>query len=237
MILNKIQNFYNFISPAIFPFSLCIFLIIFSLIYRVLDLPSPQELIPIIKKWFDVYGLIILFIAAFIEGIFIIGFYFPGSLAIALSIYILGETPYDLFLIGSIAFIAFLFSNILNYFLGKYGYYKLLLLIGRKDTISKMNKLILKYGNRTFFLTGILPNFFAITSVCAGISRLQFRKALFFQSIALLFWISIWTIVGALVVNQINLQDDNQPFYVISLIFLWGVFLIFKENFNKKEVN
>jgi membrane protein DedA with SNARE-associated domain len=230
------QKLYKFISPAIFQFSLCFLLILFSLLYRVLNLPSPQELTVTIVYWFTKYGLWLVFVAAFIEGVFIIGLYFPGSLAIALSIYTLGKTTPDLFYIGSLAFIGFLFSNIVNYYLGKFGYYKLLLLIGSKNTIIRMQQIMSKYGNRTFFITGALPNFFAITSVCAGISNLEFRKTLFLQVIALLFWITTWTIIGALIINQVNLQDNNQSYYIIGLIFLWGVYLIYKEWRRTKRV-
>lgn len=229
------QKLRELISPAIFPFSLCFILIIFSLFYRVLNLPSPQELTAIIVGWYTKYGLWLVFIAAFIEGIFIIGLYFPGSFAIALSIYVFGKNPLDLFFIGGLSFLAFLHSNILNYYLGKYGYYRLLLLIGSKDTIFKMQQVMSRYGNRTFFVTGALPNFFAITSVCAGISNLKISKTIYLQATALLFWITVWSIVGSLIINQINLQDNNQSFYVISLVFLWGVFLIAKEYVKRKK--
>jgi membrane protein DedA with SNARE-associated domain len=232
----KYKKFNNFIAPAVFPFSLCFFLLLFAALYRILNLPSPTELIIILEKLFSSYGFWIVFFCALIEGIFIIGLYFPGSLAIAISVLILGKTPLDLFFIGIISYFAFMISNILNYYLGKYGYYRLLLFIGKKDTIDKMQKVMGKYGNRTFYITGALPNFFAVTSVCAGISNLSIYRTLYLQATALFFWIFVWVIVGSLIVNHINLQDENQSFYIIIMVFLWGVYLIIKDYIKKKKI-
>lgn len=234
--MNAVKYIYNrFIEPGIFPFTICLFLIIFSFFYRLFNFPSPYELSIIIERWFNQYGLWLLFFAALVEGFFVIGMYFPGSLAIALAVYSLGKTPLDLFYIGGISYIAFLIANILNYYLGKYGYYKLLLLIGKKDTVDKMQNTMQKHGNRTFFLTGFFPNFIAITSVCAGISNMNIFKTISLQATSLLFWVTIWTITGSLVIKQVNLQDNNQSLYILAAIFLWGIYLVIKENIKSKK--
>lgn len=227
------KKIYKYISPGIFPFTICLFLITFSVTYRLFGLPSPFELSLIIERWFTVYGLSVLFIFAFFEAFFIIGMYFPGSLAIALAVYTLGKTTIDLFYIGVVAFIAFIIANIGNYFLGKYGYYKLLLVIGKKDIIENMQKTMLKHGTKTFYITGFFPNFFAITSVCAGISKLNFLKTVYVQFISLLFWVTVWTFLGSLIIKHVNLQDENQSLYILASIFLWGVYLVIKERFKK----
>ncbi len=232
--MNKI---YTFIKPGLFPFSICLFLLFFIVFYRLLNLPSPFELSKMIIGWFSMYGLSLLFVAAFIEGVFVFGMYFPGSLAIALAVYSLGKTPLDLLIIGSISFLAFLIANIINYYLGRFGYYKFLLLIGGKSSIDKMQSSMNKHGYRTFFLTGFFPNFIAITSVCAGISKLNIWRIIFFQATSLLFWVTVWTITGSLIIKQVNLQDNNQSIYILIAIFLWGIFLVIKDYIKKKNVS
>lgn len=223
----------NLLSPAVFPLSICIFLGLFIFLYRVFGLPSPSELVALIVKWFNLYGYWLLLLAAFLEGIFVIGMYFPGSLAIALAVYSLGKTPTDLFYIGAISFFAFMFANIFNYYIGKFGYYKFLLLIGKKDIIDKMQDSMDKHGSKTFFMTGFFPNFIAITSVCAGISKLNFFKTVSLLSFSLLFWVTIWTIVGSIIIKQVNLQDNNQSIYILLAIFTWAIYLIIKERIRK----
>lgn len=226
---------YNFISPGIFPFTICLFLLIFIFFYRLFNLPAPQELALLIQLWFEEYGLLLLLFAAFVEGVFVVGMYFPGSLAILLAVYTLGKTPLDLFYIGSIAFFAFLIANIINYYLGKFGYYRFLLLIGKKDIVDKMQASMQKHGNKTFFLTGFFPNFIAITSVCAGISNMNILKIIFLLASSLLLWITFWTITASFVIKQINLEDNNQSIYLLIVIFLWGVFLVIKDSLKKAK--
>lgn len=229
-----IRKFYNFISPGIFPFTICILLIVFTIFYKLFNLPSSNELFVKIQSWYSEYGLPLLFLAALIEGLFIIGMYFPGSLAIALAVYSLGDNLLSLFYIGAISFIAFLIANICDYYLGKYGYYKFLLLIGKKNIIEDMNNTMIKYGNRTFFITGFFPNFIAITSVCAGISNMPIRRAILLQAASLLFWVTIWTITGSFIVKKINLQSENQSYFILGIVFCWGVYLVIRKHYKIK---
>lgn len=229
------KKFYELLKPGLFPFSICVFLFAFSILYNAFGLPSPEELTSLITKWFKEYGLELLFIAAFIEGLFVIGMYFPGSLAIALAVYTMGENILDLFLIGAISFISFLLANIANYYLGKYGYYKLLILLGNRNAVDKMHDTFIKHGSRTFLLTGFFPNFIAIASVCAGISKLKFVKVLSNLSTSLLFWVTIWTIAGSIIVKKINLQDSNQSYYLIGIFFGWGIISIVREKYKKEK--
>lgn len=232
-----IKKLLKFISPGVYPLSIAFFLIIFLFFYKLFNLPSPKELITLIVQWFNQYGLLLLFIAAFLEGVFIIGMYFPGSLAVALAVYSLGKTPLDLIYIGGISFLSFLIANTLNYYLGKFGYYKILLLLGQKKEVDKLKSSITKNAFKIFFLTGFFPNFIAITSVSAGISNLKFPKAISCMIASLMFWVSIWTIVGSLIVKKIDLQDKNQSVYVLGILFLWAGFLIVKENYFSNRRN
>ncbi|MGV8018305.1 MAG: DedA family protein [Ignavibacteria bacterium] len=231
-----LKKFLDLISPGAFQFSICILMVLFSLLYRLLNMPAPAELINSFEHLFETYGLWVVFFSALIEGIFLVGMYFPGSFAIVLAVYFLGKTPNNLFYIGCISYTSFLISNIINYFLGRYGYYRLLLLISNKGIMNRMQALMQKYGNSTFFITGVLPNFFAITSVYAGICKMNFRKVIILQLVSLAFWIIIWVIIGSLLVNRINIQDENQSYYIICLFFLWGVFLVVKEKTFKRCV-
>jgi membrane protein DedA with SNARE-associated domain len=223
------------LRPALFPFSICLFLCVYILAYNILNFPSPHDLTSLIIEWFNKYGLRLLFLSAFLEGIFVIGMYFPGSLAIALAVYVLGKTPLDLFYIGGISFIAFLLANVCNYYLGKYGYYKFMLLIGQKDAIKSMHKTMEQKGNRIFFLTGFFPNFIAITSVCAGISNLNIYKTVLYLTLSLLFWVTIWTIAGSFLITRINLENNNQSIYLLGVIFLWGIYLIIKNYYKMSK--
>ena len=59
------------------------FLILFIslfVIWNIFDLPSAEVLSQHIEFYFDKFGLIVLLISAFIEGMLLFGGYFPGFL-------------------------------------------------------------------------------------------------------------------------------------------------------------
>lgn len=213
---------------------MCILLSVFIFLYRIFDLPSPSDLSQLIVKWYKSYGLVIVFFSAIAESLFVISIYLPGSLAIILAVYSLGSNFENLLFICLYVIIGFTISNIINYFLGKYGYYRLLLFFKQRNIITKMQYRLERSGLFTVFLTGIHPNFLAITMVCLGIARISFYKSLINSVISVSFWVILWTYIASKVVTKINLKDPNQSVYLLLIFFLWGVFLIIKSRFEKK---
>lgn len=227
----------NFLAPGFFPFSLCILLGVFIILYRLFDFPQPEELAQYIVKSYEQYGLVIVFVSAIIESLFMLGIYLPGSLAIVLAVFSLGNNNYNLFYIGSLAVFGFTVSNIINYFLGKYGYYRLLLFFNQQEIIDKMQKRLEKNSWRTIFLTSFHPNFLAITMVCLGIGKINLFKSIFSSTVSLIFWVTLWTFIASKAVKTINLQDSNQSLYLLGLFFIWGIFLIVRENIKSQELS
>jgi membrane protein DedA with SNARE-associated domain len=223
-----IRKISSFFSPGFFPFSICLLLGLFVVVYRLFNLPSPSELTQLIVSWYQSYGLLIVFISAIAESLFMLSIYLPGSLAIVLAVYSLGHSVEYLFLIGLYVSIGFTISNVMNYYLGKYGYYKLLLFFNQNKVIDNMHKQLDKNGLVTIFTSAIHPNFLAVTMVCLGISGINFRKSIFLSILAVMFWVSIWTCVASIVVKEINFQDSNQFLYLVAVFLVWGLFLVLK---------
>src|SRR3954454_21742263 len=63
-------------------------LAVFGLLYLIwlaLDLPPEDTMVRIAKDYLDRHGMLIVFIAAYLEGLLLIGWYFPGTLVIILA--------------------------------------------------------------------------------------------------------------------------------------------------------
>lgn len=224
----------TFIKAGIFPYTIFLFLCVFIVLYSLFEFPPPAKVVIVISEWFKLYGYWVLIACAILEGLFVIGMYFPGSLAIAIAIYSLGNSAESLFYIGLLSFFSFLLANIINYFLGQNGYYRFLVFLGGQKSIDTMHRSMLKHGDRIFFITGFFPNFIAITSVCAGISKFKFIKFVRLLSMSLAFWITIWTITASYLLKSIDLTDNNQTIYLALLIFIWGLFLSVRSLFVKQ---
>ena len=225
------KKIYEFLSPGFFPFSLSILLGVFIILYRLFDLPSPAVLSQYIIDWYREYGLMIVLVCAIVEALFMLGIYFPGSLAILLAVFSLGDSYKNLVIIGGLAIAGFTVANVINYYLGQFGYYRVLLLFGQQEVVERMRDRLEKNWVRTTFLSAFHPNFLAITMVCLGISKTGIMKSIGVSVAALLFWVTLWTVIVAAFVRNVNIQDSNQTIYLLVLFILWGVVLAIKEHF------
>lgn len=217
------RQIYDIISPGIIQFLLAVFLILLIFADKTLGLPSFVDMAEGMKTLFDKYGFIVLTIMAFVESLFMLGLYFPGSYVIILSVIMSDKSLVSLSQIGFYCWIGFVAANCLNYFLGRYGYYKVLLLLGKEKTISQMQNWLSQHQFKTIFFSAIHPNFLSVTVVCCGISRILFLKTIIVSSLALAVWIIIWIITTTPFLKSISIDDPNQGIYLVCFFFLWGV--------------
>ena len=71
-------------------------LAVFGLLYALwvaLDLPPEETLAQVAKSYLDRYGSVIVLISAYLEGLLLIGWYFPGNLVIVLALIFAAPEP------------------------------------------------------------------------------------------------------------------------------------------------
>jgi membrane protein DedA with SNARE-associated domain len=216
-------KFKKSVSAGFIPLALAIAFSAFSFLYDLLDFPSPKELASIGKDLYSTYGLIVLLLAALLEGIFMINVYIPGSFVIVLSVFLSDKSIEQLTTISAVVWSGFFLSSIFNYWLGATGFYKILLILGKKNTIEKMQSWINEKGSKAIFLSSIHPNFQAITMVCTGISRYSFLNSAIKSATSLIFWVPIWTAIFSIILKKVDIEDSNGPLYVIGLLVFIGI--------------
>lgn len=224
--LSRKQRLYKFLKPGLFQFSIVVFLSIFILIYDNSALPNSMEISDYFIHLYETYGLIIIVLAAFLEGLFMLSMYLPASLVIVLSAFALGFDIWTLTKIGLLSILGFTCVNILNYYLGRYGYHKLLLKLGGKESIKKIQSDFNNNQFKTIFLTAFHPNFLAITMVSAGIAKSNLLKVIIQSVISLIFWISLWMslIIFLFKDSKLDLtENENIGYYFVLILFLWGL--------------
>lgn len=72
----------KYLEILIIPIVYIIFALCIGYTWKFLHLPSPEVFIPIMKEYFDQYGILIVFLAALIESAFVVGSWVPGSVVI-----------------------------------------------------------------------------------------------------------------------------------------------------------
>lgn len=177
-----------------------IFLVIFLLLLTVIFIkfrnifPSEEKLLSLTQNYFTRYGLIIVLISSFIEGLFVFGLYYPGGIAFFLGIiFYHGDVPLVIITIA-LATLGFFLSYIFNYILGKYGWYKILTAVSFEKPLNAASDKVKKYGFLAIFFSYWGPNIAALVSTAAGILQLPFRNFIVASLFSVIFWSTFWGI-------------------------------------------
>ena len=211
------------LRPGLVPFALAGLFALTSLGYSLLGLPSAAELASTGRTLYLQYGLAVLFAAALLEGIFMVNLYLPGSFVIVLSVFLSDKSVNELGVIAVVTWIGFFLASLANYALGATGFYKALLALGRKDTITSTQAWIRLRGEKARFFSAVHPNIQALYMVCSGIARDPFAAAALKSGLYLAFWVPLWTLFFSIVLKKVDIEDSNTPLYVIAFLLAIGI--------------
>lgn len=202
-----------------------------------MNLPPTDQLTEIVGGWFDTYGIPALFFSSTLEGILLIGGYFPGVFVIFLGV-LVAKSPTDAVISVIVCTSGLIIAHIINYFLGKYGWYKLLVKFGMKDAIEQSKNRLEKRGPIAIPLSYWLPSFGALTNTAAGIIRMPFKKFLLYSVASSVFWYSL----VALIVYRVGdgvleiAGGGTGNVYVFLVIGVWILVLLISD-YKKRKPN
>ena len=215
----------DFFANAIFEYSIVFLLFLYLVLHDSLGLPTVEALLSFIEYGFEQYGLIFLFIALILEGLIVFGFYFPGSVVAFSAVIFLGDTYTDVFLIILVGSLALIFVNVINYILGRYGYYKILERVGKKGVLERMKKRYDKNHKAVTFFSSFSPNFLAIVSIYAGIVKTPFRYYLGLMSASVVFWVSLVSATIPIAFKDIQFSNEsNLGWYSLIITLVWALY-------------
>lgn len=210
------------------PLLLLSLLLTLRVLWQIFSLPEPAELTLILKQYFQQYGYWVLFFSAILEAALIIGFYYPGSFIIFLGVIVAGKNVGQIAAVVAIVTLAFLLGLSLDYWLGKYGWYKFFLKLGFKEELVKAQKRLSRYGALAIFGTYWEVNISSFTATAAGTLLFPYRKFLAYSFPAALLWNSFWaTIIYFVGLNTINLVS-GQSIYPFIVIGLWIIAILIR---------
>ena len=229
--MNSLKEWVRYLEPGAFYFALAVFFAIMIFVREPLGLPGIDALADVAKGFFERYGLVALYVAAVIESLFMISFYFPGSLVVILAILVSDRSIPALGAIVLIGWASVLSATVVNYWLGKEGFYRLLLHFGSEKSIHDMQKWLEKRGRWAIFFSAMHPNILAITNICMGIARAGLLKTLIFSFIAIAFWIPIQVYILGFV-----LPDPHESTALLQWVIVAGILFLGVRAVLKKKV-
>lgn len=189
-----------------------------------LGLPAPEVIAQHLQKLYQSYGIYIVALGLFVEGFFMLGFYFPGSFILVMAVLL---APKTIASIGGIALLAITMTmliSVLNYYLGAKGFYKLFLKWGGKKLVNDMHRKLEKNLTRTIYLSAWHPNFLAIAVICCGVSQIGLLKTLRHIILPVVFWLTAWIAGVALFMPLDQLTGKDRP-HLIAIV-LWTVVVV-----------
>ncbi|CAN5309361.1 hypothetical protein BH10PSE11_BH10PSE11_06380 [soil metagenome] len=191
-------------------------------LWLLLDLPPEARVIEIARDYFSRYGLAIIIVSSFIEGLLIVGLYFPGSIVFFLGLIVAGQNIGQVVEVSTFAIIGIWAAYVVNYCLGKFGWYHMLIAFGLKDSLQNAQQKVERYGLNAVAMTFWHPNIGAAVSTAAGILHFRARYFLPVSLMAVSFWLSFWSmLVFLLGPNAISILGIR---VLIALLVLWMVY-------------
>jgi len=186
--------------------------------------PPADQIVRTISGFYERFGYPFIFVSGILESLFMIGFYFPGSAAILLGAALARTGVVFLPFIIFFGTAGIMLGYIVNYFLGKYGWYKVLSRFGLEKGIEVAQDKLEKHGPKAFFVGYLSPNSASLLSTAAGVTGYPFVKFLLYSLISQIFWSSVWGVIAFLFGEIfINLFLKYAQFVVVIII---GIFLV-----------
>lgn len=230
------RRVYQFIKPGMLPFTLAAVIALVVALNSWLDvLPSARVITKTAQAWYSSYGLIVLVLAGLIEGLFLIGLYFPGSLIIAVSVFALPSSLPTYIAIALTATATFTVTAIINYAIGYYGVCKLFRRIGAERQIKRMDRFLMRWGKLILVVTAANPTYLAVAMISYGIARERLRTLLAIVIPATLIWMSLATAIIAMLSTSISLTGSAPwiDWILIGLLIAWGIGLIVRSHLQR----
>lgn len=219
------------------PITILVLLILLLLVYKVFNLPTSEELIVIITRYFEIYGYPVLLISAFIEAIPVINIYYPGSSIILLAAALSRQGALNIYMVIFLTTLGFLIAYTINYFIGKHGYYKIFEKFGMKESLDRTAEQVKKKGHFWLGLSYFHPNFGALTATVYGILRLKFKDFLLLSVLSAVLWNIFWGTMAYLGSFAVVGVISNRWLVIIFILayVAYKIFSVFKNNASKTQ--
>lgn len=202
------------------------------ILWKAFDLPERDVFVDLVKHYFSVYGAWIVFVSALLEGMLVAGSFFPGGVVIFLGVATAWDARRAAFVVVVVS-VAFFIAYTIDYFLGKYGWYRLFLKFGLKEPIEKSKAKLSRHEPTAIVFSYWSPNLAAITATAAGVLRIPLKRFLRHSAIGIIVWNTFWGILvfslGERALNLISVK------WAALILGSWVIIILLKHHFYDKK--
>lgn len=223
----------KYLQILIVPFLYILFALFVSYTWKLFHLPSPEEFLPVIKLYFDQYGVLIVFAASLIEAAFVVGSWVPGSVVIFMGVvFSIGNAVQAVAVVLSVI-VGFIIGFTADFYLGKYGWYKLIAHFGFAQGLENTKKRIQKYGLSIPWLGYHTPDLGSFIATSYGILGYSYKKFLMLSAPPVIFWCTFWGSVTYIFGEKVLSILGWKTLFIILIV--WVIARVVEVKFMDKE--
>ncbi len=157
--------------------------------------PDSQFYLRKVEGAYSTHGYWIMTGAAFLEGLFVLSWYFPGAVLVLRGAVYSAEGLLSLPIVITCGAGGFITAYTIDYALGRKGWVALLSSIGLPTQSPKLRTLIETHGPIAILLAQVHPHSAALASTLCGVFRMSFFRFFLFTTAAVFLWGSFWGIL------------------------------------------
>lgn len=124
-----------------------------------------------------------------------IGWYVPGSMVMVLGVMVSRQGFLNPFAVVGLIIVALYIAVLIDYALGRFGWYRLLIHLGLGNAIERNRPRVQARRFSMIGYTYLHPYGAGLTATTCGVLKLPFRPFMWYSIVALVGWNSFWGIL------------------------------------------
>lgn len=191
-----------------------------------------NQIIDILIRYFNVYGVFIVFTVLLLENLFLLGLVIPGETVLLIAAAASARGDLNIYTVVVTAIIAAIIGNIIGYFIGRKGGRPLIERYGRRfvseEKIKAAESYFDEHGTKTVFVGRFAAGVRTFVPLLAGAARMSFPKFLAYTIAAVILWTIGISVIGFFFGQNLDLITELlSDFGIIALLVIIAVFVIY----------
>lgn len=222
--MGRADRAWTFLRPGAPVFAIGASLLVLNAAGPLLGLPSPAEFIALVTPLFQRFGLWAVAACYFVESLFVLSFYWPGSFIVFLAVATSHGDLASLVAIWIVINIAATLALALDVAIGHAGLHKLALRFWSRRQFARLVDLARRYGAFALFVTGFHVNWLSMTTVAFASLRSR-SPALVLMAAATSH--ALWSVPLLVLFSAASpaLSTPATSWVIVALFFGLGVFV------------
>lgn len=222
--MQRVDRAWTFLKPGAPVFAIGASLLALNVAGPLLGLPSPAEFIAFVTPVFQRFGLLAVAACYFLESLFVLSFYWPGSFIVFLAVATSHGDLASLAVLWIVINAAATLALALDVAIGHSGLHKLALRFWSTDQFDRLASLSRRYGALALFATGFHVNWLSMTTV--ALASLRARSPAFVLMAAATAH-ALWSVPLLVLLSAASpaLSTPATSWVIVALFFGFGLFV------------